>query len=66
MIWLDTLVQGKAILHSITIPEGLTSEQIMARLAENEIHTSVVSRTRTSCRSDGGLWTRPPLDSSGY
>lgn len=34
---IDTLVQGKAILHSVTIPEGLTSEQIVARLAENEI-----------------------------
>jgi UPF0755 protein len=34
---IDTLVQGKAILHAVTIPEGLTSEQIVARLAENEI-----------------------------
>ena len=36
---IDTLVQGKAILHSITIPEGLTTEQIVARLTENEILT---------------------------
>ena len=34
---LDTLVSGKAILHSITIPEGLTSEQIINRLKENDI-----------------------------
>ena len=40
---IDTLVQGKAILHSITIPEGLTSEQIMARLAENEILSGEVT-----------------------
>ena len=40
---IDTLVQGKAILHSITIPEGLTSEQIVARLKENEILTGDVA-----------------------
>src|ERR687898_1872484 len=32
-----TLIEGKSILHSLTIPEGLTSEQIVARLRENEI-----------------------------
>jgi UPF0755 protein len=34
---LSTLVDGKAVLHTVTIPEGLTSEQIIARLNENEI-----------------------------
>jgi UPF0755 protein len=34
---MDILVDGKAIEHSITIPEGLTTEQIIARLKENEI-----------------------------
>ena len=34
---MDTMVQGKAILHSVTIPEGLTSEQIIARLNKDEI-----------------------------
>ena len=34
---MDTLVQGKAILHGITIPEGLTSEQIVARINKHEI-----------------------------
>jgi UPF0755 protein len=38
----DTLVQGKAILHSVTIPEGWTSEQVVARLNENEILTGEV------------------------
>jgi UPF0755 protein len=33
----DTLVEGKAILHSITIPEGLTTLQIVERLRENDI-----------------------------
>jgi UPF0755 protein len=34
---IDTLVEGRSILHSVTIPEGLTSEQIVNRLKENEI-----------------------------
>lgn len=33
---LDTLVNGRQVLHSVTIPEGLTSEQIVDRLRENE------------------------------
>jgi UPF0755 protein len=33
----DTLVEGKVVQHTITIPEGLTSEQIVARLMENPI-----------------------------
>jgi UPF0755 protein len=33
----ETLSDGRSILHSITIPEGLTSEQIVNRLKENEI-----------------------------
>ncbi len=32
----DILIEGKSILHSITIPEGLTSEQIVQRLREKE------------------------------
>ncbi len=34
---IDTLVSGKQLLHSITIPEGLTSEQIVQRLRDNEL-----------------------------
>src|SRR5918998_1418943 len=40
---IDTLIQGKAILHSFTAPEGLTSEQIVARLRENDILTGDVT-----------------------
>ena len=29
---IDTIVSGKQVLHSITLPEGLTSEQIVQRL----------------------------------
>jgi conserved hypothetical protein, YceG family len=42
---IDTLVQGKAILHSVTIPEGLTSQQIVARLYDNDILTGDVLET---------------------
>lgn len=42
---IDTLVQGKAILHSVTVPEGLTSQQIVARLYENEILSGDVLET---------------------
>lgn len=34
---IDTLVNGKQVLHAITIPEGLTSEQIVERLRESEV-----------------------------
>ncbi len=36
---IDTLVSGKQILHAITIPEGLTSDQICDRLKADEILT---------------------------
>ncbi|MBM6580246.1 endolytic transglycosylase MltG [Microvirga sp. BT689] len=42
---IDTLIQGKAILHTVTVPEGLTSEQIVARLYEHEILTGDVTET---------------------
>lgn len=38
----NTLVEGKAILHAVTIPEGLTVQQIVERLAENDILTGDV------------------------
>ncbi len=34
---IDTLVSGREVMHSITIPEGLTSEQILDRLNQNEL-----------------------------
>jgi len=34
---LETLVEGKSILHQVTVPEGLTSEQIVARLREDPV-----------------------------
>lgn len=33
----NTMVEGKVVQHNLTIPEGLTSEQIVARLLENEV-----------------------------
>src|SRR5579872_5541205 len=32
-----TIVEGKVVQHAVTVPEGLTSEQIVARLSENDI-----------------------------
>lgn len=34
---INTLVDGKVVQHQIAIPEGLTSQQIVQRLSENEI-----------------------------
>ena len=40
---IDTLIGGKAILHAFTIPEGLTSEQIIARMRENDVLTGTIN-----------------------
>jgi UPF0755 protein len=34
---MDTLVEGKSVLHSLLVPEGLTSEQIVERIRENDV-----------------------------
>src|SRR3954447_2463213 len=34
-----TIVEGKVVQHNFTIPEGLTSEQIVARLTDNDLFT---------------------------
>ena len=34
---IGTIVEGKVVQHSVTIPEGLTSEQIVSRLTDNDI-----------------------------
>jgi UPF0755 protein len=39
---ISTMVDGKVVQHSVTIPEGLTSEQIVARLSENDIFSGSV------------------------
>jgi UPF0755 protein len=39
---IGTIVEGKVVQHAVTIPEGLTSEQIVARLSENEIFAGAV------------------------
>jgi UPF0755 protein len=40
---LDVLTSGKPVLHSVSIPEGLTSEQIVARLRENDLLTGDIT-----------------------
>jgi UPF0755 protein len=37
-----TIVDGKVVQHAVTIPEGLTSEQIVTRLSDNDIFTGSV------------------------
>src|SRR5579864_2230128 len=39
---IGTIVEGKVVQHSVTVPEGLTSEQIVARLSENDIFSGSV------------------------
>jgi UPF0755 protein len=39
---IGTIVEGKVVQHSVTIPEGLTSEQIVARLSDNDIFAGAV------------------------
>jgi UPF0755 protein len=37
-----TIVEGKVVQHAVTIPEGLTSEQIVGRLSDNDIFSGEV------------------------
>lgn len=39
---IGTIVEGKVVQHAVTIPEGLTSEQIVSRLTDNDIFTGSV------------------------
>lgn len=39
---MDTLVSGKSVQHPVTIPEGLTSDQVVARLLANDLLTGEV------------------------
>jgi UPF0755 protein len=40
---IDTIANGRAIEHSITIPEGLTSEQIVTRLNESDLLVGTIA-----------------------
>lgn len=42
---IGTIVDGKVVQHPVTIPEGLTSEQIAARISENEIFSGTLRET---------------------
>jgi UPF0755 protein len=39
---IGTIVDGKVVQHAVTIPEGLTSEQIVGRLTDNDIFSGSV------------------------
>jgi UPF0755 protein len=38
----DTIVEGRVVQHAFTVPEGLTSEQIVARLLEADVVTGQI------------------------
>lgn len=38
----ETIIEGKVVQHAFTVPEGLTSEQIVARLLENTALTGQI------------------------
>jgi UPF0755 protein len=38
----ETITEGKVVQHAFTVPEGLTSEQIVARLLENDAFTGQI------------------------
>ncbi|MCJ2064781.1 endolytic transglycosylase MltG [Methylobacterium sp. J-088] len=40
---LDTIATGRQVQHAITFPEGLTSEQIVTRLNENDVLTGEIN-----------------------
>ncbi len=42
---METLVEGKSVLHSFAVPEGLTTEQIVERLRENDILSGEIRET---------------------
>ena len=42
---IDIIAEGKAVEHAVTIPEGLTSEQIVQRIRENELLTGDINET---------------------
>ena len=46
----DTIIEGKVVQHAFTIPEGLTSEQIVARLLENDVLTGNIRKSRARAR----------------
>jgi UPF0755 protein len=40
---IGTIVSGKVVQHSVTIPEGLTSEQIVGRLSDSDIFSGSIT-----------------------
>ncbi len=39
---MDTIVEGKVVQHAFTVAEGLTSDQIVQRLVDNEVLTGSI------------------------
>jgi UPF0755 protein len=41
---IETMVEGKVVQHSLTVPEGLTSEQIVARMLDSPVLAGSVTQ----------------------
>jgi len=56
----ETLIEGKVVQHQFTVAEGLTSEQIVARLLENDKLTGAIREVprEGSLLPDGYRFTR--------
>ena len=50
----EIIAQGRALLHSVTIPEGLTSYQIVNLLNENEILSGEIQEIPEEGLADAG------------
>ena len=40
----DTMIEGKVVQHALTVPEGLTSEQVVARLLNDDALSGPISQ----------------------
>ena len=47
----ETIVEGRMVVHQISLPEGLTSEQVVARLLDDEVLTGNIAEIP----GEGGL-----------
>ena len=51
---LDDLLSGRSVLHSITFPEGLTSQAIVDRLKADETLTGAIANVPAGRFADAG------------
>ena len=56
---IETIVEGKVVQHAFTIPEGLTSEQIVARLPRSISSPAISARSRKRRHAAAGTYNFP-------